>query len=99
MKQADSHVCSLVREVAGIYCMPWSLRGAEGEPVHGGVCLYCKTDIAVPNSRRGWRAACVKCGLDRGDLPSSDPNVFGPDCIITMSPAGERKTVMLRIIQ
>lgn len=76
---------------AGVYCMPWRLRGAEDEPVHGGQCCYCGRDIAIPASKRGWHAACVYCGLDRSELPETEAEAYGPDVPVALGLGSLRK--------
>ena len=67
---------SLVKVKAGVYCMPWHVRGAEREAVHGGRCCYCEREISVPDSKRGWNAACCYCGLERGELPMTEAEAY-----------------------
>ena len=64
---------------AGIYCMPWHLRGSEQEPVRGRACCYCGRDVAVPVSKKHWNAECIYCGLNRGELPLTEAEAYEAD--------------------
>ena len=55
------------------HCMPWHARSYELEPVHAARCCHCGRDIARPESARGKLAACIYCGLDRGEIPWEEP--------------------------
>ena len=71
---------------AGWYAFPWAIRLGI-EPEHGGRCCYCDRDIAVPDRLRGWHVGCVYCGLDRGELPLTEAEAYGPDVPILASMA------------
>ena len=59
----------LVATKPAAYGPAWHARWHRGDH-RGARCCYCARDIAVSAESRAATAACIYCGLDRGDLPA-----------------------------
>lgn len=58
------------------HCMPWRLRNPFDGQWHGARCCYCDREVAAPEEARGKHVACIYCGLDNGEVPEIEVELW-----------------------
>jgi hypothetical protein len=60
-----------VAAIETVPCWPWSLRYLQAGDIDGGLCRYCRRDVAKPRAASGI-IACLYCAIERGITPAVD---------------------------